>query len=304
MCESAVLQLASAAGSALVAAVVADGTVQIWDSRTSERVSEFETFYSFGGHRLALDPTGNLCAAASWNKGKRCGVACYDVQSSQMLWHRTDIKHTQQVRFASDSNSIYCGMEEGPLLRLQAANGETVEELLDVEDVHGSPYSAHVLMVCRSYVFVVEGPGKFRFPRTAFVSSSMRKLPCGLTGIAFGFDSLCVAEAGPVSTMRCLDYTGGERWRLELPKPTGVDVLCYRKADQHFYGVERDVFSSSWRFLVRYSEAGDGVRICPLNSWGEAFCLNGDIIVTIAGDVIETAQGKTTNSLRFPKWAG
>jgi hypothetical protein len=95
-------QLTAAAGSALVAAAFDTGIVQAWDVRTGQKISEFNTIHDWGGFRLALSPAGTLYAAASWGGGKRGGVGCYDVQSSKMLWHWTDIRRTQRVRFAAD----------------------------------------------------------------------------------------------------------------------------------------------------------------------------------------------------------
>jgi hypothetical protein len=303
-------QLTSAANGTLVAAALDTGTVQTgivqtWDVRAGQKISEFNTFYSWGGFRLALSPAGTLCAAASWGGGKRGGVGCYDVQSSKMLWHRTDIRHTQRVRFAADGRSIYCGMEEGSVLRLSVTDGETLDELFEVEDVHESPCSSHTLMVCRSGVFVVEGDNRFRLPRVTLTSlgrKEPREVP-SLTGIAFGPESIWLAERGSLSTMRCIDYTGCERWRIEVPKPTMIVQLCYRRADRSFYGVEWDALSGAWCYLVRYSEEGVGVKICPLDGgWGhQGFCLAGDIIVTPTGSVVETACGRIVNNIEFKK---
>jgi hypothetical protein len=52
---------------------------------------------------------------------------------------------------------------------------------------------------------------------------------------------------------------------------------------------------------MRYSESGAGVKICPLTSAGCGICLNGDILVTAAGDVVDIAQGKVIDNLPFPK---
>lgn len=92
-------------------------------------------------------------------------------------------------------------------------------------------------------------------------------------------DSIWLAELGPISTLRCLDYVGGEKWRIELPKFTMVCELCYRRADRHFYGVEWDAFSGGWCYLMRHAEGGAGEKICPLNSGWEfqGFCLNGEV---------------------------
>ena len=209
------------------------------------------------GFRFALSPAGTLCAAASWGGGKRGGVGCYDVQSSKMLWHRTDIRH---------GRSIYCGMDEGSVMRLSVTDGETLDELFDVEAVNESPCSSRTLMVCLRGVFLAEGDHGFRVPRVTFTSfgrKEPREVPSHLTGIAFGPESIWLAERDAISTLRCIAYTGRERWRIEVPKPTMIVELCYRSADRSFCGVECDVESEAWCYLVRYSEEGVGVRDLP-----------------------------------------
>jgi hypothetical protein len=299
-------QLTSAASSTLVAAAFDTGIVQTWDVRTGQKISEFNTIYDWGGFRLALSRDGTLCAAASWGGGKRGGVGCYGVQSSKMLWHRTDIRRTQRVRFAADGRSIYCGMDEGSVMRLSVIDGETLDELFDVEAVHESPCSSHTVMVCLSGVFLAEGDDGFRVPRVTFTSlgrKEPREVPSHLTGIAFGPESFWLAERGAISTLRCIAYTGREMWRIEVPKPTMIVELCYRSADRSFYGVECDVESGACCYLVRYSQDGVGVRICPLKTgWGhQGFCLAGDIIVTPPGSVIETASGRIVNDIQFTR---
>ena len=308
MSADCIRQLTSSSGSAFVAAAFDTGIVQTWDVRTGQKISEFNTIYDWGGFRFALSPAGTLCAAASWGGGKRGGVGCYNVQSSKMLWHRTDIRHTQGVRFAADGRSIYGCMDEGSVVRLSITDGETLDELFDVEAVHESPCSSRKVMVCLSGVFLAEGDHGFRVPRVTFTSfgrKEPREVSNQLTAIAFGPESIWVAEAGPTSTLRCIDYTGRERWRIEVTKPTVIVELCYRSADRSFYGVECDAESGAWCYLVRYSEEGAGVRICPLKTgWGhQGFCLDGDIIVTPTGSVIETASGRIVNNIHFKREA-
>jgi hypothetical protein len=89
----AIRELAAARSVPRIAAAFVERTIQIWDVSKSERLAEFDTVYNFGGgHRLALNPKGVTCVAASWIKGVRGGVACYNATSGALLWHRTDIR--------------------------------------------------------------------------------------------------------------------------------------------------------------------------------------------------------------------
>jgi hypothetical protein len=293
-------QLTAAACGTIVAVARSEEVVQNWDSATGEKVSELKTSYEYGGFRLALNPTGSLCAVASYYKGRRGGIACYDVRSGQMIWHRPDIGQTQCVRFASDGRAVYCGREAGPLLRLCGASGETLKELSDTADVQESPYSAHALVVPRSGAYVLQGVSRFCLQRRSYLSDCMHKRTCSPTAIGFGGDSVWVAESGLGPMLRCFDYTGSERWQVEIPEDTIICQLCYRPADGHFYGVEWDR-QKGWCRLVRYSDDGAGEKVASTSAaWGhQGFCLNGDMVVGPKGDVIETARGTTVNTIAF-----
>jgi hypothetical protein len=302
MGESRVDQLTAAVCGTLVAVARSEEVVQVWDSATGEKVSEFKAPYAFGGYRLAMNPTGSLCAVGSFYKGRRGGIACYDVQSAKTLWHRTDIRHTQLIRFASDSKSVYCGREMGPLLRLCGASGETLEELHDTMDVQESPYSAHALVVPRSSAYILQGARRFCFERRTYLSPCMHKRTGKPTAIAFGPDAVWLADQGLENLLRCFDYTGIERWQVAIPQSTIIWQLCYRVADGHFYGVEQeDKYSSGHCRLVRYADSGAGEKVATISpGWGDrGFCLSGDRVVTAAGDVVETTRGTIIDNIRF-----
>jgi hypothetical protein len=289
MRASAIHELASASKSSLVAAAMSDGTVQVWDLGPGKKIGEMGTVFCAGGHRLALSPTGGRCVVANWNKGGRGGVACYDVSSGGIIWHRTDIRHTQRVRFSREGNSVWCGLDDGPLLRLRARSGETAEEMLEVDDIRDSPYSNNVWMDCGIRGFVVEGSSKFHLGRST---------PHTMDAV-FSPDALCLSEAG--GPVRCFfARTGKELWRFVPTEGTHVVRLCYRDADRCFYGVQL-YCDSNRRFLVRFSANGERMKICRLSSWDETFGPRGDLVLTTAGDLVEVAEGNKVSRLRFPQ---
>lgn len=67
MWASAIRQLAAARNAPRVAAAFNEHTIQLWDLHTAELRSQFNTVFEFGGHRVALNPTGELCVAAAWS---------------------------------------------------------------------------------------------------------------------------------------------------------------------------------------------------------------------------------------------
>ena len=154
-------------------------------------MSQFNTVFESGGRRLALNPTGELCVTAAWEKGKKGGVR-YDAFTGSQIWHRIDIRHNQRLRFSSTGDSIRCGVEDGPLLRLDAGTGETVESRTGFTNVFDSPYAKQVLFEHRTRDFLFESVSSFRIPKLTF----------GLLHAAFSPEALCLTEAGgPVAAL-------------------------------------------------------------------------------------------------------
>ena len=132
MRASAISCRAPSKRSSRVAATRIEHHVQIWDVKTRAVVSEFETLFSFGGHRLTLDPLGERCIAAAWKAGKRGGVACYETNTGKLIWHRQDLRQTQRVRFSPRGEAAWCVPDSGATKLLDAANGKTPDALTPV----------------------------------------------------------------------------------------------------------------------------------------------------------------------------
>jgi hypothetical protein len=264
-------------------------TVQIWNWNSGEQLSEFLTVFEHEGHRLTLNPTGRSCVAASWKKGKRNGVACYDARSGQTVWHRTDLRQVQGLRFSALGDAIWCRVEAGPVQRLDAGTGETLASLRAVQDVVESPYSNHFLQLHRND-FSIEGSKGIRVPRLTFA----------MLDATFTADALCLSEAtGPV---RCLDCeTGSERWRYQ--PPAGHHVLrISSQGDESIYGVQWGYEHGGSVTLIRLArDSGECAEICRLNSFPDACGFGAGVIVTSSGDVVSLPNGETLRHLVFPQ---
>jgi WD40 repeat protein len=219
---SRVQMLTSAANAPIITAALDDRRVQIWDLNTGEQIAQFNTVLEGGGRRLAVNPTGGICVAASWKKGKRDGVACYDVRSNQIKWHRPDIRRIQGLRFSVAGDGIWCEIEGGSVQRLDAESGSTQGSVSGVEDVYESPYSDQRLEI-RGPALWVKGEKEFQVSRQSFA----------LLDAVFGPDTLCLTEAS--GSVRCLEcVTGKERWRFQPALWTHVVALSYRASDDSF----------------------------------------------------------------------
>jgi WD40 repeat protein len=288
---SAIRELVAAQNAPRVAAAFNQHTIQIWDLHAAELLSQFDTVFDSGGRRVTLNPTGDLCVAAAWKKGRSGGIACYDSLTGSRLWHRTDIRHNQHLRFSSAGESIWCGVEDGRLQRLDARTGETVESRVGFRDVFDSPYGNQVLFEHRTRAFLFEGVNSFRIPKLTF----------GLLHAAFGPGVLCMTEAG--GPVRCVDcQSGEERWRYEPPADTHVLRLTFCPSDGCFYGVEWEYQHGKSRLLLRFdADSGQRDMLCQLSSWEEEFCLRGDALIASNGELISVSDGRIEKRLGFPQ---
>ena len=295
MLDSAIRTISIARCSPIAAAAHFERKVQIWNFATAELVSELDTVFAPGGHRLSVDPTGEYCVAASFYAGQRGGVACYEARSRRKVWHRADLRRVQGVRFSAAGETIWCRVEGGPIQTLDAHTGLTLGSLRRIREVFDSPFTTHLLHVPQGD-YVIVSSTKLRVPR----------ITSGILDATFSPDALCLSEAaefrskagGPV---RCLDLkTAEERWRYLPPLGSHVLRLSYQ-ADQLFYGVQWSFERGGPVMLIQFSQSTGAVRhVCSLNSFPDAFCFgNGNVLVS-SGDVVALSTGSIVRRLAFP----
>jgi hypothetical protein len=288
MLASAIRTISIARCSPIAAAAHFERKVQIWNFARAELVSELETVFGFGGHRLAVNPSGECFVAASFRAGQNAGIGCYEVKSGRSIWHRVDIRGVQGVRFSADGHAIWCRVEGRPIQKLDAHTGFTLESLRTIQMVFDSPFTTHLLQMRRGD-FVIGGPTKVLVSRLTFA----------VLDAVFSPDAICLSEAnGPV---RCLDLvTAKERWRYLPPSGSHVIGLSYQ-VDETFYGVEWAYERGGPVTLFQFSQSTGAVRsVCTLNSFPDAFGFgNGNMLVS-SGDVVSLSTGSIVRQLSFP----
>ena len=291
MRASAIRCMAPSRRSSRVAAATFEHHVQIWDVETRAVVNEFETVFSFGGHRLTLDPLGERCIAAAWKAGKHGGVACYEANTGKLIWHRQDLRQTQRLRFSPGGEAAWCVPDSGPTKLLDAANGKTLDALTGVRDIFDSEYSEDLVLEKRKRDYILRKDKTRQIPRLTFA----------ILDVAFGPHSLAISESG--GPVRCIDFsTGTELWRQSPCKQIHFLRLWYRQTDRNFYGVQWDFQTGSFRSLVRLdSNSGEPNLICQLNSWEEVYCPKFDCVVTSNGEVLDLSDGRLLHRLQFPQ---
>jgi hypothetical protein len=121
----AVHSLSVAGRAPIVAVGLVTRGIEIWNWETGEKVSEFDSVFRNGGRRLAIDPAGEFCVAASWKKGKSDGVACYRTHSGETVWHRTDMRRVQGLRISTAGDAVACWIEGASVEVLNTSTGES-----------------------------------------------------------------------------------------------------------------------------------------------------------------------------------
>jgi WD40 repeat protein len=287
-----VLGLAAAFRTPRIAAALQDreGTIQVWDAGTAKKIAQLEVLAD-AGPIIALHPGGELLAAAAYSKGKKAGVACYDLHCGLPVWHSADVGGTVELRFSRDGRSLYCAMYGGPVERLSTRTGKSIETLIKTLDVVESPHWKRALIDCGRSGFIVEGAGRLLIPRLSW----------RLGDAAFSPDSVCISE--PEVPVRCFDLrTGTELWQsgpLGSGEKRLVFPLCYHRVRHSFYGIE---YSLEGEYLLVRLDPKTGKRdlIRHMNECDSIFCCGGDWVVDATGGVFDTADGHLVNRLRFP----
>jgi outer membrane protein assembly factor BamB len=291
--DSAIRELAASTASTRLAAALFERTVQIWDVKSGERIAEFDTVYSFGGRRLTIDASGELCVAAGWTRGRRGGVACYETRSGKLLWHRSDLGQTQHVRFLARGKSVWRVPETGPTSQLDALTGNTLEEIRGLRGIYDSAYDNALPLEKQKGDYVLRTRKDLRLPRLDF----------SILDAAFGPDALCVCEAGN-DLARCFDIsTGAERWRCDAFKRNCIVRFWHRAVDDTFYGVQWEYERGRPRILVRFErESGRPEGLCQIDSSShETVSPTLDCLITSAESVFGLSDGSLTNCLAFPE---
>ena len=275
------------------------GLFQVWNLETGELISEFHTVFD-GCNRLAVSSDGATVLAANWRKGQKAGVACYEVTSGRMIWHRTDLRQVQQMRFSAQCDWVWCEVESRPVHCLDTKTGSTLKTLRTVRDALDSPYSPHMILL-RDGDFAIE---------TQNESISVPRLRHSGLMAAFSPDAVCVCEAfnptiRPLATVqgivRCIELnSGNERWRYQPLINHFIQLISYQN-DHFFYCVQSESLPDGWNVsLVRLSlDSGKCTEVCRLSPPPYFGGFGSGVLVTPEGDVVSLQTGDFIKKLTF-----
>lgn len=262
--------------------------VQIWNIRTVQRLSSFETTMDFGGTRLAINQSGTICFAGAY---ERQGIAAYDAQTGEELWRRKDLKKVQKLRASLDGGRLFCGFESRDFLILDESDGQSLEAISGAVDVWESPYESVVTVVQRGRDYSVRNLENVPFltlSRTTFAALDF----------AYGPQSLCISEC--TGAVTCFDVSSGKtRWKFDPGEGIHVLKLSYIES-QHKYAAITRRYEESGDLLLHTidAETGMATEIASVNGCS-SFCYKGSHVLTPDGNLHNTSTYDIESSISF-----
>jgi hypothetical protein len=284
MHDSAIRHLSGCDDSFLVAAAFFDSVVQVWNCENGEKVGEFETVLDFGGRRLALTNAGNICVAASWQGG----LAGYSVPRGILLWHRSEFVEIQNISCSRSEGVIFCGFEGGTTAIVSAASGDQVGLISNAQRVICAS-SSRTKLLEQQQNYHIQDSCSLDIPALSFT----------LLDAAFSEDQVCLSE--PNEGVRCIELRSGRTlWHHRVFRS---NYLTFCVEDNNFYcisGSNRPPHDCSLiRLAPSLMDCDQAAYLGPC--WAATFIRLGALLVTMRGDVYETATGKIVRQLNFPQ---
>lgn len=286
MCEPR--HIAPAAKAPIAAVGQFERDVTIWDLDSPRPISAFSTVLDFGGRRLALTPDGSRCLAAAYHVH---GLACYDSRSGDLVWARRDLKKIQRVGASIADEVVMCFFDAGPAQVLRVSDGETVERIRAVRDVHQSVFSKVDLFEKSALDVRARGGSRLAsIPRSTFA----------LLSACFSPSELVISESG--GPVRFFELPSGkESWRYEPEAGRHVLELTYSQSQCAFFGVEWPYQHGGPMVLLRLEsdeQAVDSVAVLGTPA-KTAFCRQGEHLLTSSGHLLEVRTLRATTLRGF-----
>lgn len=275
-------QIASSYDGPFIAVAEFEAFVQIWDLRSYNRVSAFETTLDFGGRRLAISRDGAHCAVGAYHVH---GVALYDARNGAELWRRKDLKKVQRLRISLADNAIFCGFSDKSARFLDLVTGGSELLVQGTDDVLESPYDD---------VRVIDGSGRDYVLADANYKqrAQLRRRSFAALDFAFGPGRLCISESA--GTVRCFDIS------------SSIQLWEYRPGiGMHALHLAYNEFSETFAAIIWPYEKGGDHRVVNLDSISGqvvndiviqgsvefGFCLKGSVLLSSDGSVRDSATG-------------
>jgi hypothetical protein len=202
--------------------------------------------YDFGGHRLAVDPqSGTLFSGAYHNTG----IAAYEIETGNRLWHRRDLKKVQEIAYDSRHAVVYCAFKGRAAKPLNARDGRERRSIRGLEGFHFSKDSS---------VGVFELDDVRLENRVAGATHILPRQSWGVLDVAFAAKAVVLSwVGGPVVSYNA--QTGEELWRYAT-EGTHAFSIAPSSDETAVWVAEQPYKEPPWHRLRLISSAGQVIR--------------------------------------------
>lgn len=212
--------------------------VSIWDIDEGTHKGSFRTHLDYGGHRLAISPDGQLCAAGAYSI---YGISVYNVPDGSVVWTRKDLKKVQWLGFDPTSGNLLAGFDSKPLHVLNSRTGETLETLRGVRQKKCNPYNDTCL---------VDGT-KLEIRGNAGKPIVLQRCTFAILDGAFSPGVVYLTESG--GPLRAIDCTNGALlWEYIPENGSHFPSIGYNAITKTLFGVlwpfEKGGAKTLWQF--------------------------------------------------------
>jgi hypothetical protein len=272
--------------SPFIAVVTWNGIVKLFDASSQRFVAEFSIHKNSGGVNVAISSNNKQCFCGTYYAW---GLACFDIGTGRVVWHRKDLKRFYGLSFSPARNSLFAYFDGKGALELDPNSGATRNEFRGVVEIHASRCDESLLLAERKKIVFVGKDGKklWSVPRESFA----------ILDVAWSQDTVAISEVGADNPdgskagIRCFSLHGELLWRYK-GQNTHVDPLQFRQRTNSFIGV--DFTSGEACLLVELDKDSGKVsrqKIVPsLPHWG--FCQSTEQYFTVNHTSYEVALEK------------
>lgn len=273
---------ASASDNARLAFYTRHHGVRLYDLHAGCELMSLESRKNFGRSRIAVSPSGEMIAAATYDDGS---VSVFE-DSGKQLWSRNGLDEIKVVAFSADSELLYCSHHRGIVSAFNSRNGSPARFTWFKKQVAGSyrlyesPYDDRFIndRIENSLNLITKS---LRVVRT------IERKTFAVLDTAFAPEFVCISETGgPVS---CYHIDGTEVWELAHETSAHALKLSYASRDNVFRAITMPYEDRCDQFLLTVQPAtGEIVDTKKLpDDTSLYFAVNGTMLVSTNGQLID-----------------
>ena len=261
--------------SPFIAVVTWNGIVKLFDASSKQFVGEFSIHKNSGGVNVAISSNNKQCFCGTYYAW---GLACFDIGTGQVVWHRKDLKRFYGLSFSKARNSLFAYFNGKSAIELNPTTGECLNSFRGVVEIHASPFDESLLLVDTKNFRLTDRSGDTLW--------SVQRESFAILDVAWSQDTVAISEVGADNPdgskagIRCFSLHGELLWRYK-GQNTHVDPLQFRQRTNSFIGV--DFTSGEACLLVELDKDSGKVshqKIVPsLPHWG--FCQSAEQYFTV-----------------------